>query len=268
MVSSGNVHYVRNNPSLGQSENVHKLFDLAQGELLMLLHDDDLLLPDAVAELASCFATIPGLTAAYGKQYLICRDGVCDEAASHLLNADYGRTPDRAGLQRSAMHASLTRQFPNDGFMIRASVAKTIGYRCDPIKVGVACDLDFGLRLATAEGGFYFLDKYTAKYRISDESVTAGNKDAHLIFDLLAALVLPEDLEGERLGQMRMFSRSAVNAWLATGNRGAAIRVFMSPAHGWRQRASAMGLLHAALLVCPTSLAKLLIKRIRDLRSK
>lgn len=265
-IIDSDIVYVRNVPSLGQSENVHRLFTLARGELLMLLHDDDLLLPDAVAELAKCFSAIPDLSVAYGKQYLIGRDGICDEAASHLLNVAFYRTTNRAGLQPSAMHASLTRQFPNDGFMIRSSVAKTIGYRCDLTKVGVACDLSFGLRLAAAVGGFYFLDRYTAIYRISDESVSAGNKDAHLIYDLIASVELAHGLEGERQAQMRRFSRSAVNAWLASGNKEAALRVFLSPAHGWRQRASFIGLLHAALLVSPASLSQWFVKFIRSLR--
>lgn len=268
LVGSGAVQYFHNIPKLGQAENVNKLFGLARGEFLMLLHDDDLLFPDAIAELANCFAIMPGLTAAYGKQYLIRQDGSCDEVGSRLLNADFRRTADLAGLQGSELHASLTRQFPNDGFLLRASVAKAIGYRSDPSKVGVVCDLDFGLRLAASADGFYFIDRYTAKYRISSESVTAGNKDANLIFDLLAAVELPVELEGERHEQMRKFSRSAVNAWLADGNQSAALRVFLSPAHGWRQRVSAMGLLHAALLLCPASLARWFIKRIRIIRSQ
>jgi glycosyltransferase involved in cell wall biosynthesis len=268
LVGSGSVQYVHNIPKLGQSENVNKLFGLARGEFLMLLHDDDLLFPDAIAELVNCFVIMPGLNAAYGKQYVIRQDGSCDEVGSRLLNADFRRTADLAGLQRSALHASLTRQFPNDGFLLRASVAKAIGYRSDPSKVGVACDFYFGLRLAASADGFYFLDRYTATYRISCESVTAGNKDAHLIFDLLAAVDLPNELEGERHDQMLRFSQSAVNSWLADGNQSAAFRVFLSPAYGWRQRLSATGLLHAALLLCPASFARRLINFIRNIRSR
>ena len=266
LYGSGEVQYVRNIPSLGQSENVHKLLELARGELLVLLHDDDLLLPDAIASMVNCFVESPGLTAAYGKQFMIRQDGTCDETLSRLLNADFRRTSDHVGLQRSAMYASLTGQFPNDGFMIRAIVAKAIGYRSDAKKVGVACDLDFGLRLAAAADGFYFLDQYTAMYRIHGESVTAGNKDANLIFDILASVELSEDLELERMMQMRKFSRSAVIGWLAAGDRNAAFRVYMSPAHGWRQRTSAMGLMHAVLLVFPAYLAQWLIRYIRKLR--
>lgn len=268
LIGSGDFQYIHNIPPLGQADNVNKLFDLARGDLLVLLHDDDLLLPDALGELVNCFATTPGLTAAYGKQYLIRQDGTCDEVGSRLLNAEFRRTADRAGLQPSSMEASLTRQFPNDGFMVRASVAKSIGYRSDPNKVGVVCDLDFGLRLAAVAEGFYFLDRYTAKYRISGESVSAGNKDANLIFDLLASVELPEELEGERQEQMHKFSQSAVNAWLAAGHRSDALRVFMSSAHGWRQRSSAMGLLHVVLLLCPAGFTQWFIACIRNMRSR
>ena len=38
------VRYVRNEPGLGQARNVNQLFQLARGEFLALLHDDDTLI--------------------------------------------------------------------------------------------------------------------------------------------------------------------------------------------------------------------------------
>jgi glycosyltransferase involved in cell wall biosynthesis len=60
--------YFRNLPPLGQAGNTNRLFRAATGECLVLLHDDDLLLPGALADLANCWKEHPELTAAYGKQ--------------------------------------------------------------------------------------------------------------------------------------------------------------------------------------------------------
>jgi len=267
LIGSGNVRYVRNAPSLGQVGNVNRLFDLAQGEFLVLLHDDDLLQSDAVASLANCFAATSGLTAAYGKQWVIGQDGAIDEAASEALNTAYHRTPDRAGRQPSALLAGLTAQFPNDGYLLRTDVARAIRYRTDP-SVGDACDFDFGLRLAAAVDGFYFLDQYTAKYRVAGRSVSTGNNYTNLTFDLLAGAKLPDDLEEFRQSLLRRYAQPAVNKWLAIGDRRAALRVFRSSAYGWRRRAAVTGLLHAGLLLCPPSLTRWLIGRVRSSRSR
>src|SRR5438309_2349605 len=59
------LRYHRNQPPLGQADNVNDLFGRAQGERIVLLHDDDLLLPDAVENLADCWSSYPQLTAAF-----------------------------------------------------------------------------------------------------------------------------------------------------------------------------------------------------------
>ena len=263
VITSGDIRYARNIHTLGQAGNVNRLFDLANGELLVLLHDDDLLLPGAVAALAGCFAISPGITAAYGKQYLIGANGAVDEAGSDALNAAYNRTAEEAGRQSSAFLAGLTAQFPNDGYLLRTSVARKVRYRSDPA-VGAACDLDFGLRLAAASQGHYFLDEYIAKYRIMVKSASHIYY-AHLSFDLLASAELPGGLEEIRQSQMRKYARSAVNQWLALGKRRSAQRVYLSAAYG--RRWSAVGILHAVLLLCPSILTRWLISSMRSIRS-
>jgi glycosyltransferase involved in cell wall biosynthesis len=265
-IRTGEIRYVRNLPALGQADNVNQLFDLAQGELSVLLHDDDILLPNAVTELAECFVVNPRITAAYGKQYLMKSDGSIDEAGSEGLNATYHRTIDRAGCQTSTVVAGITAQFPNDGYLVRTAVARMVRYRTDPA-VGAACDYDFGLRLAIAADGFYFLDKYTAGYRLTEQSVTTGNNYTNLTFDLLTNIELPSEVEETRQQQMQNLARPAVTQWLATGNRKSALRVFLSAAYGWPQRISALGLLHAGLLLCPGGLTQMLFKQVRAARS-
>ena len=42
---SQKIRYYQNRPALGQAGNVNRLFDLAQGDRLVLLHDDDISAP-------------------------------------------------------------------------------------------------------------------------------------------------------------------------------------------------------------------------------
>src|SRR4051812_17898156 len=65
------VRYYRNSKRLGQAGNVNRLFQLARGERLVLLHDDDVLYADAIEVLDRCWREHAGLLACYGKQYVI-----------------------------------------------------------------------------------------------------------------------------------------------------------------------------------------------------
>ena len=44
-------NYVRNHAGTGQASNVNQLFGLAEGEFLVLLHDDNFLMPTALEDL-------------------------------------------------------------------------------------------------------------------------------------------------------------------------------------------------------------------------
>src|SRR5690242_20419866 len=56
------LHYEKNSKPIGQAGNVNELFSRARGDRIVLLHDDDLLLPDAVRILAECWNSYPQLT--------------------------------------------------------------------------------------------------------------------------------------------------------------------------------------------------------------
>ena len=267
LVATGRIRYTRNRPALQQARNVNRLLDWAAGELFVLLHDDDSLLPDAVAELAACFDSDPTLVVAYGKQYLVEIDGRVDMAGSLGLNEAYQRTASRAGRQASSLRAALAAQIPNDGFMVKTAAARRLGYREDP-RVGHACDYDFGLRLATAYDGFFFLDRYTARYRMTGASISGENNYANLTFDLAADLDLPPELEALRSQRLRGSAVQAVTGWLERGDRRAALRVYGSTAYGWKRRLSAQGVLHAILLCSRGPFARQAIASFKRLRGR
>ncbi|WP_448599814.1 glycosyltransferase family 2 protein [Thermoleptolyngbya sp.] len=259
------IRYVRNKPALRQARNVNQLFHLATGDLLILLHDDDLLVPGAIAKLAACFEADPSISAAFGKQYWMDHQGRIDLAASSALNAKYRRVAARAGRQSCPIESALVAQFPNDGFMVKTAIARQVGYR-DRAEVGSACDLDFGLRLAAVSEAFYFLDEYTASYRATSDSITAAQNYTHLTFDLLRRVSLPIELEPVRLVQLQKYATPAVNCWLSAGDRLSALQVYCSTGYGWRNRLSLKGLVQGALLLCPPALSRRLVGTLRGLR--
>lgn len=250
------IRYYRNPSPLKQAANVNRLFDLALGDRLVLLHDDDLLMPHAVEALARCWDLHPNLAAAFGKQYLIDMAGNTLVEASEQLNKKFYRTAEYGGYQTSSLWSALISQFPNDGYMIRTKVAKQVGYRNhfqDEMRVGNACDFYFGLQLAAQYQHLFFLNEYTAKYRLTDVSVGQGRNCQHLAYNIIRSLELPEALEPVRRTVLHQYASPAVQRWIQLDEKQAALEIFWSDSYSWLDRLSPKGLLQLLLIACPYS---------------
>lgn len=186
------IRYIHHVPGLTQTLNVDVLFKAVQSELLVLLHDDDTLVADCIESLAACFLMHPDTDAAFGKQYIMSHNSQVDYEASASLNQDYYRTADYAGTKLSTLEGAMLQQFPNNSWMIRSAVAKALGYTS---KYKHACDVDFGLQLALAKYQTYFLDKYTAYYRLSDDALSSNldNDGALTLYQLVEQTDVPPE---------------------------------------------------------------------------
>lgn len=243
------IHYQRNSPALGQNENTNSLFDRATTTHLLLLHDDDSLLPNAIGDLIDCWNTYPNLTAAFGKQYVASHDGTIDAERSRGLNAAYHRTPDRAGLQPVSWEVGMLQQFPNDGYMVRSEIARAIRWR--PVSVvGAGGDFDFGLRIGLQYDGFFFLDEYTAKYRetatgsISSSSTDDAALSSYLVMKEIA---LPKEAEKLRAAKLAALAPRAMMQAVKLGRKKEAARIYFSKHHA--SRALTLGGIRRLLLL-------------------
>src|SRR6266481_4691737 len=150
------------------AENHNNAVKAALGDLIVLLNDDDLLYPGALKTLVEPFLKVEHLVASYGLQMLVTESG--EELESEPLNRAFFRVQQEAGLKTNSLRSAVLQQLPNNGFMVRASVAKAVLY--DP-NYGGACDVEFGVRCAS-HGPFYFIPVWTSKYRLSTHSVLRG----------------------------------------------------------------------------------------------
>jgi glycosyltransferase involved in cell wall biosynthesis len=230
------INYQRNSPPLGQNENTNSLFDRAKTTHLILLHDDDCLLPNAVCDLAACWIEYPNLTAAYGKQYVISHEGTIDEERSRGLNAAYHRTPERAGVQPRSWEVGMLQQFPNDGYMVKSDVARDIRWR-SVSEVGAGGDFDFGLRIGLKYEGFFFLDRYTAKYReTATGSISSSNTDDAALssYLVLKDMNLPKDAGTLLTSKLDDLAPRAMMQAIRLGRKKEAAQIYFSKHHGKR----------------------------------
>jgi glycosyltransferase involved in cell wall biosynthesis len=249
------ISYTRHSPALGQAKNVNFLYEMAKGDKIVLLHDDDLLLPNSLEDLNSCWDLHPNLVAAYGKQYVISDEGAINIRLSSKLNQYYFRTSDRSGLQKSSVEAALIHQFPNDCFMILASAAKAIKCRADE-NVGDAVDFDFGLRLSFEYPNFFFLDKYTAKYRFSKVSISKNTDSTALSFQIILDTDFPEELSWAKEHELKREASTAIVELINMDKKKQALNIYLSPYYPWSKRFSLGGIRRLIKLFLPRTIEK------------
>ena len=172
-----NIRYFKNSPSLGQADNVNSLINKVIGDKLILLHDDDLLMEDALQNMKACFEIDPEINAVYGKQYIIDEDGIIDQRQTKNLNKYFFRTEFYEKIRLSSLEAGVVQQFPNDGYLINSEIAQKVGYRRKE-DIGNAGDFDFGFRLGLYGYKLHFLNEFTAKYRMTTSSVARNGTDS------------------------------------------------------------------------------------------
>lgn len=207
------LRYWRNSPSLGQAGNVNKLFAEARGAKLILLHDDDALMPGAVSVLHDAFSWSDFVVASYGLQLVITENGESSLRDRNSINRTR-RTPDSAGLQEDVIEAALYGQFPNNGYLVKTELARAVGYRGKP-DVGEACDLDFSIRLAFAnrDGAFAFVNQYTSQYRLTSFSLRSTHDVCWKAFDQVSALrdLTPNQVSAQQYLLRRLAEEAVVD---------------------------------------------------------
>lgn len=191
--SAARIRYFHHRPALKELRNVDHLYAQAQGDLILHMHDDDPLFECCVEVLRAPLMAESDAVASFGLQRLIGED----DAYLHepeIVNKEYFRTPDRAGLV-DGLQAAAIQMFPNNGFMIRADAARAVGYN-DQGRSGYATDFYFGLRLGKLGRPFYFVDRYTSKVRLTTSSQSRGNPAADNGYRVLR--ILYEDIPSFR----------------------------------------------------------------------
>jgi glycosyltransferase involved in cell wall biosynthesis len=231
VVPSGiTLRYHHNEPRLGQSANVARLFAEARGSRLMLLHDDDALLPGALTALDDAWQSAPDVVLAYGKQEVVTHDGELSLPDTDNYNTNAFRTADYAGVRRDLVVCALRRQVPNNAYLVETDAARAVGYRSEE-QVGDSCDTDFSIRLAQYARGraFVYTDRINSQYRLNATGLSRSYNVSWKFFDIVAGLdgLSADELAARDLLLEKIAPRAIVENALH-GRRDVALRIIRS----------------------------------------
>lgn len=223
------ISYFHHQPPLKQTLNVEFLLQKASCELLLLLHDDDALLPCCLKLLIDPLRKFPEVTASFGKLLLMDNSGKITEGAEKKINEKFCRTADRKGIVDGDW-AGTVQMFPSNSFLVRTETAKQVGYNDDG-RAGDAVDFYFGFRLGKNQR-FFYVDEFTSKYRISLNSVSGSGS---VNFISAALKILLEDLEKEKLENKEVLKRikglmnPSISEVIRGGDKKQALKWMFSP---------------------------------------
>ncbi|HYC45735.1 MAG TPA: glycosyltransferase [Burkholderiales bacterium] len=249
------IRYFRNEKRLGQASNVNRLFELARGERLVLLHDDDTLMVDAVERLSDCWRADPQLTACYGRCYIVSHSGVVLPQLTAAVEAAAYRTAEFAGTRPDPLWCVLSEQFPADGFMVLTAAARALKFRPES-EVGDACDFDFRLRLAQRSARFHYLHQFVSTYRITDLSISSEPTSIDHAFVIARELRVSAELELVRRRFLAARAAHAARRYLLSGHRQLAWELIWCSDYWPRRHLPRSQLANVLLYMLPSGVAQ------------
>jgi glycosyltransferase involved in cell wall biosynthesis len=157
------VTYVRHEPALGAVGNFNRCVELAQGELVHLLHGDDAVAPGFYAAMDEAMAD-PRVLAA------VCRTEYIDEAGRTIRTTRSERHGTGPWSDALKVLAVSNRVRP-PGIVVRRTAYELLGgFRSD---LPHAADWEMWTRIAAA-GPVWFVDRPLACYQVRHSSDTAA----------------------------------------------------------------------------------------------
>lgn len=241
----GRIKYRRNERNLGMSANFNALADAARGEFLVLIGDDDRLLPEFVSRLVGVME--PGIRAAFSNHYLIDTTGRLLKAESKAYTQQYGRDILSAGVIADPEAAAWRQSIALSAALLRTADMQRLRFREDLNTP----DAEFFIRLAQKGAPFAFVPDYLAEYRVHGGAVTAAGLWSEQLVASLTTLEVRPEVEPYKRQFLTPMVVNAVSRCLHQGNMEMARRFLRSeyyPRRGHdRGLASGRGMIAASV---------------------
>jgi glycosyltransferase involved in cell wall biosynthesis len=181
------VRYRFNAHNLGLAGNWNACVDAAEGEYIVIIGDDDRLLPNFVETLLS--AADLNTNVVFSNHYLINSQSDRLEQESYQWTKKYQRDLISPGLLIQPERSVWQNSIPISASLIRTQDAQKLRFKEDLNTP----EIEFFIRLAQLNSHFVFVPEYLAEYRVHQNSATtAGLRIEKLVQYLLEISITPE----------------------------------------------------------------------------
>jgi len=219
------LRYRRNAHTLGLAANWNVLAREATGEYLVIIGDDDRLLPGFVSRLV---AGAHDADVVFCNHYVIDSDGRRLEEFSYEYTRRYHRDELSAGKLDEAAVAVWRNAVPMSASLVRADVVRRLKFKEDLNTP----EIELFARLAADSGRFVFVPDYLAEYRVHSGSATSSGLTVERLARYLEPLPVPPSIEEYKRELLEGMMPSAVSHALYQGDTELARRLLRSPYYG------------------------------------
>jgi glycosyltransferase involved in cell wall biosynthesis len=239
------VRYELRPYNVGQTGNFQWLIENAHGDYVLLIGDDDHVLPNGIETLVG--ALEPDVVVAAGRRKLMDADGRALPRCVPPVNPDleffsgwpFTQYEVPAGRLVNAELWAWRQAFGCETCLIRTRDFRRVTYRDLDIP-----DLEFFIFLAREGGQFVFVPEYVTEYRFhADSSTGRGFNDFRVLFDHLEPLAVPAEIEPYRRKLLEVNAFKAVSKCLLAGDLEHARRLLASRYYPAAARTQSKGLI-------------------------
>lgn len=117
------IHYLRKEQNTGFYDTLSLLYERAETELVMNVSDDDLLMPNCVADTRRCFERFPWIALGGGGYYLLNQQGTKLQAKQY---GPYYVDTTPVNMQRELQRCGIINPVFGGGMLLRKSVLQAI----------------------------------------------------------------------------------------------------------------------------------------------
>jgi GT2 family glycosyltransferase len=207
------VRYQHNPMNLGLAGNWNALAHTARGEFLVIIGDDDRLLPEFVATLLEVIE--PSVQVAFANHYLIDEQGARLDGLSKEWTHRYHRDELPSGEIFDAAKCVWQNSVPISAALLRTKDVQRLRFKEDLNTP----EIEFFARLVEEGGRFAFLPAYLSEYRTHPGSATAGGLRAERLVGYLDAIPVNSQIEDYKRELMADLLLDAVSRCLQQSDR-------------------------------------------------
>ena len=216
------ARYQRNERNLGLAGNWNALADAARGEFIVIIGDDDRLLPDFVGKLID--SILPDANVAFSNLHLINSEGDRLEPETIGHTRFYHRDALPAGEIANAESVVWQNSIPISAALMRTSDVRRLRFKEDLNTP----EIELFIRLAQEGGRFVFVPDYLSEYRVHPDSETAVGLRGERLAEYLLSIPVAPEIEPYKRQFMASLLINSVSRCLQHGEWGRARRLLSS----------------------------------------
>jgi glycosyltransferase involved in cell wall biosynthesis len=251
-VANPRFRYQVNERNVGLAGNWNVMANMAKGDYVIIIGDDDTLEPDYLEKVTKNLSNSKA-DVVFTDQHFIGSDGEVLAELSAQVSIEYHRNTLAAGVLVRPIESVLKNSVPMSSSIIRRELL--LKYPFDPTLN--TPELEVFLKIAVNGGVFEYIDARSANYRVHPGSETSGGLKLHYMLKNIIPVEVPVQYEALKFELISTKMIPAVNICLREGNTKLAKTLLGSGYYPSQKQH--FKLIQNILLYLPTQLVKRII---------